>query len=48
MRKVTRQAIAKLVSKGKLTILRIAGMTLVKRSDVESFKPAAGGRPAKS
>lgn len=47
VRGVTRQAIAKLVSKGKLAILEIAGGTLVKRADVEAYKPEAGGRPAR-
>jgi excisionase family DNA binding protein len=48
IRGVTRQAIAKLVRKGRLTTLEIAGHTLVKRADVESYKPEPGGRPAGS
>jgi excisionase family DNA binding protein len=48
VRGVTRQAIAKLVGKGKLTTLEIAGHTLVKRADVEAYKPEPGGRPAHS
>jgi len=48
VRGVTRQAIAKLVSKGKLTTLEIAGHTLVKRADVEAYRPEPGGRPARS
>ena len=48
VRGVTRQAIAKLVGKGKLATLEIAGHTLVKRADVEAYKPAPGGRPARS
>lgn len=48
MRGVTRQAIAKLVSKGKFTTLEIAGHKLVKRADVEAYKPEPGGRPARS
>ena len=47
IRGVTRQAIAKLVSKGKLATLEIAGGTLVKRADVEAYKPAPGGRPVR-
>ncbi len=46
IRRVTRQAIAKLVTKGKLATLEIAGNTLVKRVDVEAYRPARGGRPA--
>lgn len=46
IRKVTRQAIAKLVQKGKLGTLEIAGNTLVNRADVETYRPARGGRPA--
>ena len=48
VRGVTRQAIAKLVAKGKLDTLKIAGHTLVKRADVEAYKPEPGGRPAHS
>ena len=48
VRGVTRQAIAKLVNKGKLATLEIAGHTLVKRADVEAYKPGPGGRPARS
>jgi len=45
IRGVTRQAIGKLVTKGKLATLEIAGNTLVKRADVEAYRPARGGRP---
>ena len=48
VRGVTRQAIAKLVAKGKLDTLKIAGHTLVKRADVEAYKPQPGGRPSRS
>ena len=48
VRGVTRQAIAKLVRKGRLATLEIAGHTLVKRADVENYKPEPGGRPARS
>lgn len=47
IRGVTRQAIAKLVNKGKLSTLKIAGGTLVKRAEVESFQPETGGRPTR-
>lgn len=46
VRGVTRQAIAKLVNKGKLATLEIAGHTLVKRAEVVAYKPEPGGRPA--
>ncbi len=46
MRGVTRQAIGKLVGKGKLKTLEIAGHTLVHRADVKAYKPQPGGRPA--
>ena len=48
VRGVTRQAIAKLVGKGKLATLELAGHTLVKRAEVEAYKPEPGGRPAHS
>jgi excisionase family DNA binding protein len=48
IRGVTRQAIAKLVRKGKLTTLQIAGHTLVKRAEVGAYKPEPGGRPSRS
>ena len=48
IRGVTRQAIAKLVGKGKLATLAIAGHTLVKRAEVVGYKPEPGGRPAHS
>ncbi|MGB8355624.1 MAG: hypothetical protein WCD79_17125 [Chthoniobacteraceae bacterium] len=47
VRGVTRQAIAKLVNKGKLSVLKIAGRTLVMRAEVEVYKPSPGGRPAR-
>ena len=47
VRGVTRQAIAKLVGRGKLATLEIAGHTLVKRADVKAYKPELGGRPAR-
>ena len=46
IRGVTRQAIGKLVGKGKLETLEIAGHTLVRRAEVKAYKPQPGGRPA--
>jgi excisionase family DNA binding protein len=42
-RKVSRQAIAKLVAKGRFTTLEVGGRTLLKRSEVESFKAQRPG-----
>ena len=43
MRGVTRQAIARLVGKGRFTKLSIGGKTLLRRSEVEDFKPKPPG-----
>jgi len=43
IRGVTRQAIARLVKKGRFTILSIGGKILLKRSEVEKFKPKPPG-----
>ena len=43
IRGVTRQAIARLVKKGRFTILSIGGKILLKRSEVEKFKPNRPG-----
>lgn len=45
LRGVSRQAIAILVKKGRLPILKIGGRLLVRRKDVESFRPEPAGRP---
>jgi len=45
LRGVTRQAIAKLVQKGRLKSIVVGGHTLVRRADVLSFRPKAAGRP---
>jgi excisionase family DNA binding protein len=45
LRGVSRQAISKLVCKGRLTSIIIGGHTLVSRSDVLSFRPRGAGRP---
>ena len=47
IRGVTRQAIARLVGKGRFTIMPIAGKTLLRRSEVEAFKPKPPGPPPK-
>jgi excisionase family DNA binding protein len=43
MRRVTRQAIARLVKKRRFTTLSIGGKTLLRRSEVEDFKPKPPG-----
>jgi len=43
MRRVTRQAIARLVAKKRFTTLSIGGKILLKRSEVEEFKPRRPG-----
>jgi excisionase family DNA binding protein len=45
LRGVTRQAIAKLVRKGRLKSIVVGGHTLVSREDVLAFRPRASGRP---
>jgi excisionase family DNA binding protein len=45
LRKVSRQAIALLVKKGRLPAMKIAGRLLVRRKDVEAFTPEPAGRP---
>jgi excisionase family DNA binding protein len=47
IRGVTRQAIGRLIKKGRFGILKIGGKVLLKRSEVESFKPEQPGRPSK-
>lgn len=45
LRGVSRQAIAKLVSNGRLRILEVGGRALVSRADVQAFSPNPAGRP---
>ena len=45
LRKVTRQAIARLVGNGRLRTLDIGGRSFVNRSDVLAFEPHPPGRP---
>lgn len=47
MRGVSRQAISRLIKKGRLATLVVGGKILLKRSEVESFKPERAGRPSK-
>ena len=43
----TTQAMSNLIRKGQLTTKKVAGRTLVLRSEVESFVPRPKGRPTK-
>ena len=45
LRGVSRQAIARLVKRGRLTTLVVGGHTLVKRAEVTDFEPRPAGRP---
>ena len=44
----SRQAMEKLIKKGRFRTLFIGGHTLVFRHDIEQFKPAPAGRPLTS
>jgi excisionase family DNA binding protein len=45
IRGVTRQAIARLIKKGRLQTLEIGGKTLILRSEIQAFKREPAGRP---
>jgi excisionase family DNA binding protein len=47
IRRVSRQAIARLIKKGRFRVLRIGGKTLLNRSEVEEYAPEQPGRPRK-
>lgn len=47
LRSVSRQAIALLVKKGRLSVLAIGGRVLVRRKEVEEFTPEPAGRRPK-
>jgi excisionase family DNA binding protein len=47
IRGVSRQAIARLVRKGRFQVLRIGGKILLKRADVNAYEPEQPGRPRK-
>jgi excisionase family DNA binding protein len=47
IRGVSRQAIARLIKKGRFAVLHIAGKTLLKRSDVKGYEREQPGRPRK-
>ena len=45
MRGVSRQAIARLIKKGRFRILEIGGKILLRREDIKAYQPEAPGRP---
>jgi len=47
LRGTTRQAIAHLVDRGRLSVVDVAGRRLVRRSDVMAFDPLPAGRKPK-
>ncbi len=47
IRDVSREAIADLISRGRLQTVEIAGQRFVKRSEVENFTERKSGRPPK-
>lgn len=46
IRGVSRQAISRLIKKGRFRIWKIGGKVLLKRSEVKAYKPEQAGRPA--
>lgn len=47
IRGVSRQAVARLIKRQRIATLKIGGRLLVKRKDIEQFKPEKAGRPPK-
>ena len=45
MRGVSRQAIARLIKKGRFRVLEIGGKVLLRREDIKAYRPEAPGRP---
>ena len=45
IRGVTRQAISKLISKGRLNTMEVGGHVLVNRQDLLDYKNGSAGRP---
>lgn len=48
MRRVSRQAINKLLKDNRLTFVEFGGVVLVRKADVENFQPKNSGRPKKT
>lgn len=47
LRDVSRQAINKLVKKGRIKSLRLGSIILVNKNEIKSFKALSSGRPKK-
>ena len=47
IRGVSRQAISRLIKKGRFHLWKIGGKVLLKRSEVKAYEPEQAGRPAK-
>jgi len=47
LRGITRQAVARLVQKGRLKIWTIGGRVMVSRAEIREFTPNNPGRPVK-
>lgn len=47
IRGVSRQAISRLIKKGRFRVLAIGGKILLRRSDVKIYKARRSGRPRK-
>jgi excisionase family DNA binding protein len=48
IRGVTRQAMHRLIQRGKLSTLEVGGHLLVSRAEIEAFRPGEAGRPQNS
>jgi excisionase family DNA binding protein len=46
LRGVTRQAISRLIKKGRFQVLRIGGKALLNRTEIVNFVPEQAGRPS--
>lgn len=46
LRRVTRQAIARLIKRGRLRTVNVAGRLLLLREEVMRFEPDTAGRPS--
>ena len=47
LRAVSREAIADLITRGRLQTVEIAGQRFVRRSEIENFEERKAGRPPK-
>jgi excisionase family DNA binding protein len=48
LRGISRQAVAKLIKKGRLKVFIIGGHTLVSKLEILNFEPKVAGRPKAS